>query len=178
MNTPLQDQFARGHQPHEDMRPHMDQLRRLAAQCDHVTEFGTRTGASTTAILTGLEDGGGGTLISYDKEQTRFAPAPSDSVTWTFHQADTRELPPIAPTDLLFIDTLHTYDQVAAELKHADEVSAFIVLHDTIMFGSMGEKGQRGITPAIYDFLAEECDSWRVFQHYPSTWGMLVLQRY
>ena len=61
------------------------------------------------------------------------------------YRGDTRAVE-IDPTDVLFIDTRHDYDQLAAELaRHAEEVRRAIALHDTTAFGDRGETpGARG----------------------------------
>lgn len=176
--TDLQKQFASGCQPHDDMLPHMEQVRSYAQGIRHATEFGVRAGASTLSILCGMEDTGGGALHSYDHTPPTFQPAPSEAVAWHFQRADTSKLDPIQPTELLFIDTLHTADQVAAELRHAPHVSNLILLHDVVMFGSKGEENGLGINPAIYDFLAANWREWHVHAHHRSAWGLLVLKRH
>ncbi len=45
-----------------DLREHLPTLRRLACQCAHVTEFGTRWGDAATAFLLGRPK----KLVSYD----------------------------------------------------------------------------------------------------------------
>ena len=96
---------------HADMIPHLQHLRDLAAQCNHCTEFGVRTGNSTVALLAGLNDRGGGFLRSYDlNDPERTFPAVA-YVDHTFTRADTAKLQYIEPTDLLFVDTLHNADQ-------------------------------------------------------------------
>lgn len=159
------------------MLPHMEQVRELAAQVSTAAEFGVRNGASTCALLCGLDDGNGTALASYDIAPARYDPAET-RCAWTFTQADTSKLEPIAPTDLLFIDTLHTAEQVTAELKHAPHVRRFLVFHDVIAFGSKGESNGEGINPAIYDFLADNWNEWHVKAHHRSTWGLLVLERH
>jgi glycosyltransferase involved in cell wall biosynthesis len=77
--------------------------------------------------------------------------------------------------DLLFIDTKHTYQQLAAELAaYAPKSRRFIVLHDTEIFGERGEDGQLGLKFAI----AEHCDQhqqWAVIDHTTEQHGLTVL---
>lgn len=64
----------------------------------------------------------------------------------------------IEETDLLFIDTLHVYAQLAAELnRHQDKVRQYIVLHDTSLFADRdeGHDGGVGLWPAVEALLAE-----------------------
>ena len=168
---------ARAAQP-SDIQAHLPLLRALAAQCDHITEFGVRKGNSTVAFLAGLADRGGGILQSYDIAAPRIeTPELPLGVEWWFKQADTALLREIDDTDLLFIDTLHTADQVRAELRHAPCVRGRIVLHDTVLFAGQGERDSLGIAPAIFEFLADHDAQWRVAGHSSQSCGLLVLER-
>jgi predicted O-methyltransferase YrrM len=184
----LYDQYRAGKTA---IAPHLPRLRALAAQCANAVEFGVKQGASSTALLLGAEH-----VTSLDIRETPQARALQRLVgeRWTYRIADTRQVTPQA-TDLLFIDSLHTYDQVAAELaRHADHVRRFLVFHDTVTFGSIGAKGeggeqawtyQRGVSvplealgirPAI-DALMMRDTSWRIVAHYVDSHGLLVLER-
>jgi hypothetical protein len=154
-------------------------LRQYASKVKHVTEFGIRTAVSTTALLAAQPD----RLISYDislnhnflddlmrvKGRTNF----------TYHQGDTR-LIDIEPTDFLFIDTTHTYEQLTIELaRHASKVRRYIGFHDVVGYGYTDE-GQtnsvkKGLRPAIDEFLARE--RWENIYEIPSGWGFQLLER-
>lgn len=167
-----------------DISEHLPLLRSLAAQCCHVTEFGTRSGNSTVAFLAGLasaaEDLDMPTILeSYDINRADIAP-PESAAKWIFHLADTGKLEKINATDMLFIDTLHDHAQVAAELKHAPRVGSWLVFHDTVLFGWREEStnGLPGIMQAILEFLTtEEGRKWRVWAHDVNNCGLLVLRR-
>jgi len=154
-----------------DIQTHMPTLRDLAAQCRHITEFGVRDGNSTVAFLTGLP--ADGRLVSYDHLDC--AGATSDP-RWEFVRADTGTLPGIAPTDLLFIDTLHDASHVTAELAQAVHVRRWLVFHDTVLFGTVDEStGEApGIMHAILSFMAEHPE-WRVVSHSAESCGLLIL---
>lgn len=165
-----------------DIFEHLPGLSALAQNCTHVTEFGVRSGNSTIALLHGLANAGAGTLESYDRNPPDLNPPPATPpfVSWVFHQADTSALPEIAPTDFLFIDTLHTADQVRAELRHAPQVKKYLAFHDTVLFGLHDESPGTGpgILQAIWEFLAtEEGQKWFVAAHAPNNNGLLVLRR-
>jgi hypothetical protein len=117
-------------------------------------------------------------LLSYDLNPPQCGPLPVPErwLKWHFTQADTGKLPDIAPTDLLFIDTLHTAAQVEAELRHAHRVRRYLVFHDTVLFGEHGECGQPGIMPAIEAFRIAHPE-WREFCHMRNCNGLLVLER-
>lgn len=159
---------------HPDILEHLCTLKLLAKTCSRVTEFGVRTGNSTAAFLAGLQPLG--LLYSYDINPPNFVAAPDMASRWFFYQRDTSKLSEIAPTDLLFIDTLHTYAQVKAELKHANSVSRWLVFHDTELFGVNGELGQPGITRAIEEFQTAN-PHWRTFASCRHNNGLLILER-
>jgi glycosyltransferase involved in cell wall biosynthesis len=138
-----------------DIHEHLPVLYFLARQCDHVTEMGTRTGISTTALLFAQPE----RLVCYDKVKLAAVnrlEAVAGRTDFRFHQADVLEVD-IEETELLFIDTWHVCEQLKEELRlHAGKVRRYIVLHDTTTFGEQGEmEGRRGLWPAVEEFLAE-----------------------
>jgi hypothetical protein len=118
-----------------DIQRHLPRLRREARGA--VLELGVRGGNSTAALLAGVEDRGG-TVWSVDVDPVCaqvFAGHPQ----WRFACADSRDVDAVLAVglpdqlDLLFIDTLHEYDQVTSELElWAPRVRAGgrILLHD------------------------------------------------
>jgi hypothetical protein len=162
-----------------DINEHLPMLYFLAQQCDHVTEFGVRTGASTLAFLHGLQ-GRPATLRSYDINDQYGV---QDSLTrwtrveWTFSICSTLSITRIEPTDLLFVDTLHNYDQVRQELAlHGDAARRWIVFHDTETFGLTGDDGGRGINQAITEWL-EAKPEWRIVYRTHRNNGLTVIER-
>ena len=79
--------------------------------------------------------------------------------------------------DLLFIDTLHDYEQLKEELfVHAHKVRKYIVLHATTTFGQAGETpGRRGLWPAVEEFLA--LGTFHVKERYDNNHGLTILER-
>ena len=162
-----------------DINEHLPMLYYLAQQCDHVTEFGVRTGASTLAFLHGLQ-GRPATLRSYDINDQYGV---QDSLTkwtrveWTFSICSTLSITRIEPTDLLFVDTLHNYNQVRQELAlHGDAARRWIVFHDTETFGTVGDDGGRGINQAITEWL-EAKPEWRIVYRTHRNNGLTVIER-
>jgi len=162
-----------------DINEHLPMLYFLAQQCDHVTEFGVRTGASTLAFLHGLQ-GRPATLRSYDINDqfgvqellTRWT-----RVEWTFSICSTLSISRIEPTDLIFVDTLHNYDQVSQELAlHGEAARRWIVFHDTETFGLTGDDGGRGINQAIDEWL-EAKPEWRIVYRTHRNNGLTVIER-
>jgi hypothetical protein len=122
-----------------DIRDHLPRLRREARGT--VLELGVRGGASTSALLAGIEERGG-TLWSVDINagcRHAFDGHPQ----WHFVAADSRDTDAVvaaglpASLDVLFIDTIHTYEHVHEELEAwADRVrrGGIILVHDTDSF--------------------------------------------
>lgn len=159
-----------------DIVEHLPTLKRLAADCGHVTEIGRQKGVSTAALLAGRPQ----TLVSYDvadwpqatkihnlAEHTKFDMCFGNSLSIK-----------LEPTDLLFIDSKHTYTHLRAELRrHAGAVKKYIVLHDTEVFGTRGEdNSEPGLLMAVEDFLSRDV-KWHVAEQYLNNNGLMVLQK-
>lgn len=176
---PLINIFNRSRSIAGDINEHMLRLAQLARQCEHVTEFGVRTGMSTYSFLHGLSNKPAAKLRSYDLHDffNVYGISSQLAIDWTFQQGSTLDAPTIEPTDLLFIDTLHTYAQVKGELeKHGNQARKYIVFHDTVAFGVLGEDNGTGINLAIQEFLREN-DHWQIVEHYENCNGLTVLAR-
>jgi len=163
------------HRPGE-INEHLPTLDRLAKDCNHITELGVRWANSTLAWLNNDVE-----LISYDIEATEeaiqiFKLASSFNKKAQFIVKDVLSLDTIDETDLLFIDTLHTYKQCKEELKFANKVKKYIVLHDTVLFGQIGEDNEFGLLTAIAEFLLNNRE-WTIKEHYTNNNGLTVLER-
>jgi hypothetical protein len=121
------------------MRTHLPRLRRVAR--GNVLELGVRGGNSTTALLAGLEERRG-MLWSVDVDAS-CAALFDGHPQWRFVHSDSRDATTIdaqgapAQLDILFVDTIHTYEQVRAELETwGDRVrrGGLILFHDTDSF--------------------------------------------
>jgi cephalosporin hydroxylase len=177
--------YAQARGSPSDIWEHLELLSRLASLCDHVTEFGMRYGASTTAMLFGRPRA----VVSYDIApcggiEALTAAANEAGVAFVFHQADVLGVD-IDETDLLFIDTLHTFDQLSAELaRHAPCARRYIALHDTSTFGDRGEgdggdpygPSVVGLWPAVASFLRANAE-WRLQSYHTHNHGLTVLER-
>lgn len=167
-----------------DINQNLPVLYELAKQCEHVTEMGVRTGVSTRAFLNTNAE-----LISYDivlnpEVENLFAHAKELGKKAQYIKADVLTID-IEPTDLLFIDTYHVYEQLTQELKlHANKVRKYIAFHDTYTFGLRGENANKlsslidrnGLITAIIEFLIENPD-WKIHFHTNKNNGMTVLKR-
>jgi hypothetical protein len=177
MNT-IEDLYRQAAQTPSDINEHVERLRQLGSRRAHITEFGVRTGISTIAWVAARPK----TLVCYDIRRCGEIDlieqvAKEVGVEFIFHERDVLSVT-IDPTDLLFIDTLHTYDQLRAELaRHADRVRSTIVLHDTETFGQRGEAaGSRGLWPAVEEFLAAHPE-WTIYERRSNNNGLTVLER-
>jgi hypothetical protein len=165
-----------------DINEHLPVLFSLGLQCQTIVEFGVRGGSSTTALLTALKMQSRQTsMYSYDILEcpgpiAALKPLCDDNTIWSFIRADTSQLKTIPECDLLFIDTLHTHDQVTLELRHGNAARRWIVIHDTVLFGVNGEQGQPGIRIAIDTFRHRNPD-WRIRYEYKHNNGLLILER-
>ena len=137
-----------------------------------------RNGVSTIALLAGSIDGKLKELVSYDVVRTEAVKqiAGLSGGLWKFvHTSSTSQ--DIDQTDMLFIDTLHTREQLTLELLlQARKVRRWIVMHDTVLFGERGEYSLGGLLPAIRSFLAEN-QQWFVSQHFENNNGLTVLSK-
>jgi hypothetical protein len=176
---PLNNIFQRSRGICGDINEHMLRLAQLARQCEHVTEFGVRTGMSTYSFLHGLSDKPRAILRSYDLHDffNVYAIRNQLEIDWTFRQGSTLEADVIELTDLLFIDTLHTYAQVKGELeRHGNQARKYIAFHDTVAFGVLGEDNGTGINLAIQEWMQDN-DHWVLFEHYENNNGLTILTR-
>ena len=176
---------------------HMETLRSLAVEAAAfadpngivpVVEFGVAGGRSTSALILGATQNGQARerVISYDIVESRKARRLRDLAgdAWRFVHEDTREASRIPECAMLFVDSLHTYAQVRAELAHAGRVWKFLVFHDTITFGSVGADGETGqplagslgIRPAIDELMIRD-PTWKIRFHHTHSHGLLCLVR-
>lgn len=175
-----------------DINEHLETLKLYSSKCSHVTEFGTRFGDSTVALAMGEPK----TLITYDIKKHDGADYHISLVKnyysdkhFDYIIQDVLKIH-IAPTELLFIDTLHTYSQLSKELKlHANKVSKYIIMHDTVSFGNRDEtiyehasteikqpSDKTGLMLAMVEFLHDN-KNWLVEGVYSNNNGLVVLKR-
>jgi len=176
-----------------DINEHLPTLLKYAEECEHITEMGVRTCNSSWALLYSNPK----KMISYDKVQnesinTLINIANEYLMNFEFKLNDVLTIE-IEKTDLLFIDTWHTYNQLSLELElHSKNVNKYIILHDTVTYGLIDEqlydnssvivrnkpKTKEGLMNAINDFLTSENGStWEIFEEYKNNNGLLILKR-
>jgi SAM-dependent methyltransferase len=119
-----------------DIQDHIPRLRSEARGT--VLELGVRGGISTTALLAGVEERGG-VVWSVDIDPASAAIFEGHA-QWRFALADSRDVDAVSalglerPLDVLFVDTIHTYEQVRDELGAWGEwvrPGGVILFHDT-----------------------------------------------
>lgn len=196
--TTIEEILAYQIRHHGNIADHLLTLQRLALECEHVTEVGVHNGGSIWAWLSARPK----VLRAYDRnpisvDLARQLKEQAEQLNVDFvFQAVSILTVEIDETDLLFIDTLHTYKQLSMELHlHAEKARKYIVMHDTSTFGYMdgaveGEGApppaleafyatlpdKLGLQPAVDEFLANN-PHWTLKAFYPNNHGLTVLER-
>lgn len=174
--TETWQRYMQAYHTQSDIQHHIGLLYSLAR--GNVLELGTRGGVSTAALLAGVE-ARGGHLYSIDIDDCSHL---FEHPQWTFVQGSSvdEETPrrlyeivggggvPSRGFDLLFIDTIHTYEHVLAELElwaRTVVMGGHILLHDPETFP--------GVRRAVRDFCAAR--GWSVTWVLPCN-GMAVVE--
>ena len=175
----IQDQYLRQLTLPEasDISALLPVLLGYAKQCHTVVEIGVYDCTSTWALLAAEPE----RMRSYDiarrAEVDQVEAAVADtSIDFKFILANSLELV-LEPTELLFIDSYHTYDHLRAELeRHSLKTTRFIAMHDTTAFGDVDQCGIRpGMWPAVEEFVAQGV--WRIRERIMESNGLTVLER-
>ena len=164
-----------------DINQHLPTLMKYASECEHITEMGVRGIVSTFALLMGEPK----RMISYDIQWAAgiegiIKEANESGIDFDFRIADTTDLT-IVETDLLFIDTLHNYNQLKRELElHSDKARKYLIFHDTTSFEWIGESyngklDEKGIWYAIEELIEE--GKWEIKERYTNNNGLTILKR-
>jgi len=180
----LQKEYQDACNTHSDINQHLPILLEAAQECDHVTEMGVRSGASTRAFLYADPK----KYIAYDlyldqEVNKLFEYCKSIGKDYNYIESDVLKIE-IEKTDFLFIDTYHCYEQLSQELKlHAKNVNKYIGFHDTFTYGRVGENlsdqnfaGTKGIMYAIEEFLNENKD-WKIVHDVDYNNGLIIIQK-
>lgn len=189
----LEEIVNRIYQTPSDINEHIPTFVEYGSECETITEMGVRAISSTWAWLGSAPK----KLTSYDMENPSHYGANIDIVyevakqyglNFEFIKADVLTIE-IEPTDLLFLDTWHAYDQLKAELElHSPKVSKYIIMHDTTSYEYRDEpltsentfKGDKstgkGLWPAIIEFL-EAHPEWTLHKRYTNNNGITIIKR-
>lgn len=156
---------------------HLPILRQYAEDCSHITELGVREVFSTWAFLAVKPR----KLVSVDwnkppceviKENLDQAIELSEEagIDFEFITGDSLDII-LEETDLLFIDTWHTYHQLLSELMlHSGKARKYILAHDT------KPSAFPGMFAAVEDFLTVN-PQWAIKENFDTQTGMTVLER-
>lgn len=174
----LENEYRRVCERRSDINEHLPLLRWVAERCEHVTEFGTRNGISTVALLIAQPH----FIVSYDIDPAcketikRLVGMLSNGTSIEFRHADTTKTK-IEETDFLFIDAKHTAANVAAEIENNEAlVREYLAFHDTETYGLQGEDGKTpGILTPIMDLV--RTGRWETIENRRNNNGMMVLRR-
>jgi hypothetical protein len=178
------------YQRSSDINEHVPTLIKYGHECNHITEMGVRWIRSTWAFLGSAPK----KLISYDIQdpsewsvdiQDVYDTAEHYGLDFTFIKTNVLEVE-IEETDLLFLDTWHSYKQLKSELAlHASKVKKYIIFHDTTKFADIDEtsyevwgdewKGEGiGIWKAIEEFLESNLE-WEILERFTNCNGLTVI---
>lgn len=184
-----------------DIGEHMSLLKQLAFECPTVTEIGLGLVISTWAILEGLSE-------NFSSERhyigIDIAQPPEDNlalaqkfatergIDFTFQRGNDLYID-IESTDLLFIDSMHTYCHLSYELDtFSPKVRKYIAMHDTSepwgdrddieYLGDYSEyppeysRTKRGLWQAVEDFLVRHPE-WELQERHLNCHGFTILRR-
>lgn len=163
-----------------DINEHLPILYEFAKKSKHITEFGTRTGVSTLAFLNAALSNKA-KMIAYDIKKLPEVEiletlSLKEGIDFTFKEKNVLEIT-IEPTELLFIDTFHSYNQLKEELRlHSSSVSKYLIFHDTETFGKVGEDNSEGLLKAIELFIKEN-SIWELAYNTDKNNGLMILKK-
>ena len=184
-----------------DINEHVPVLRKLAKECSSVVEIGIRSMVSTWGIVLGLSENTNPSrsYLGIDLQNPPLEKlylikrlAEDNEISFQFLAANDMEIN-IPQTDMLFIDSMHTYCHLTYELnKFESKVNKYITLHDTSppwgytddyeYRGDYSEypaeisRTKRGLWPAVEDFLASHPD-WKLIERRFNNHGFTILKR-
>ena len=184
-----------------DINEHIPVLRDLASECSSVVEIGIRDMVSSWGILQGLSESYGDNrsytgidIFSPPQSKLELANTLTESlgISFQFMQADDMTID-LMPTDMLFIDSLHTYCHLTYELEtFSPKIRKFIAMHDTSApwghqddsdyrgnyseYPSEIDRNKRGLWPAVQDFLANHPE-WQLRERRLNNHGLTILER-
>ena len=190
-----------------DINEHIPTLIKYGSECETITEMGVRWITSTWAFLgcaptklisydmrdpSTWDVGGNGEnqgIISrgYNNIKEVYKIADEFSLNFKFIQANVLEIE-IEETDLLFLDTWHSYKQLKAELKlHSSKAKKYIIFHYTTTYATVDETNYEelgpewkaegiGIWKAIEEFLQNN-PQWVLEERFMNNNGLTIIKR-
>jgi hypothetical protein len=186
-----------------DIDEHMPVIYEYVKEAEHATEIGVRNVVSSWAFAkAGMERVAEGKPFTYVASDITKTAAVSEldrlvlacpQIQYRFEEGDDLLIEPWE-TDVLMIDTWHTYRQLAAELQRwAPYAKQYILLHDTELFGAKDEgveghggkpvdeslfkqAAKVGLWPAVEEFVAGSAE-WTLHERRRNNNGLTVLKR-
>lgn len=174
----FETEYERAKKTPSDINQNVHILYELAKECKTVVELGVRTGVSTRAFLNSDVDLLSIDIVKNDQVQQLFDKAKSHNKNVRYIIDNVLNIE-INEVDMIFIDTLHTYNQLKQELKlHGNKSKKYLVFHDTYTFGLIGEDGidKKGLLTAIIEFMIDN-PHWKFKTFKTINNGMTVLER-
>ena len=184
MTNKIEEQYNIHYNTPSDINEHLPVLKKYASECDIIYELGVRTVVSTWGLLAGYPKKLVSVDIVHPDKQGKntlslvYEASEEEDIDFSLILEDTLQLE-IEETDLLFIDTLHTYIQLKQELAlHAKNTKKYIIMHDTVTFGNfLFHLGEGGLNKAINEFLKDNPE-WEVEEVCTNNNGLTVLKRH
>jgi len=197
----LKNQYQISCTTYSDIFEHVPVLKTLSTECSSVVEIGLRSMVSTWGILQGLAENPTNikSYIGIDissplpaKLEMAKTLAEHNQVQFNFMQKNSMHAD-IPNTDLLFIDSLHTYAHLSFELeRYSNKINKYIAMHDTSApwgdtddneyYGDYSEypsyidRTKKGLWLAVVDFLANHPE-WKLEERRLNNHGFTVLKR-
>ena len=142
-----------------------------------ILEIGTGRGDSTIAFADACLINGHGHIFTVDiKEAKEAKKALKDSYVEsavTFIQGDSLKIPIDGQFDIIFIDGLHTYKQVKAEIEKFVKMlssSGMMIFHDTY------NPAHPGVKKAVDEFINHKWDKWDMIEYFNCN-GLTILRK-
>ena len=159
-----------------DMCEHLPWISEITSRCKHATEFGVGYAQSTRGFLRQDIEMHSYDINVYPETDAYFKAAIAGGRNVTLHVQSTLKAN-IDPTDVLLVDSYHSYDQVVQELAlHSHKVKKYIFFHDTTLFGDRGQGGEKGVWLAIDEFLSTHPE-WQLVERKTNNNGMTLIER-
>jgi hypothetical protein len=176
-----------------DINEHIPTIIKYGKECETITEMGVRGIVSTWGWLASFPK----SLKCYDLYhpskwngdiQSVYDTANAYGIQFIFEEKDVLKIE-IENTDLLFIDTWHTYDQLKKELElHSNKVKKYICFHDTTSYEFIDESinhtnswgkpsSGKGIWTAIEEFLEKNKNQWVLKERFKNNNGFTIIER-
>lgn len=190
----------------KDINEFLPRIRKELTGASHITELGVREAISSwTFAAVAAEAADAGRPIAYRAlditkkdgvADLEAAMAQCPGVDFTFTEGSDLIVSPWR-TDVMLLDTWHTYKQLAKELPiWTPYITKTLILHDTSLFGNRDEDlnghggkpvdeslfsgvlPRVGLWPAVEDFLnSAEGRNWRLVERIVDNFGLTILSR-